>query len=85
MECKICKAKMNWSIEGRNQVGCCPVCGWELVTTYTAKIDIDITEYSLYVKNVSEINFEKIKTIAKISGVNYITARQMLEKKKYVY
>lgn len=36
MECKICKAKMNWSIEGHNQVGCCPVCGWELVTTYTA-------------------------------------------------
>ena len=82
MECEKCKAKMNWDIEGASQGWWCPVCGWSIVTTYIDDINFDMTEYSLYIKNESEIDGEKIKVVAKIANVNYIIAKQMLEEKE---
>ena len=58
----------------------CPICGWGVVTTYIDEIYLDKTEYSIFIKNVTNINKDKIKLISKISGVNYIVAKQMLEK-----
>lgn len=58
----------------------CPVCGWGTLTTYIDKIHQDMTEYSIYTKNIADINKDKIKVISRIAGVNYITAKQMLEK-----
>lgn len=82
MECEKCKAKMNWNIEGASQGWWCPVCGWNIVTTYIEDINLDMTEYSLYIKNESEIDREKIKFVAKIANLNYITAKQILEGKE---
>lgn len=46
------------------------------------KINTDETEYSLYIKNVTEIDTEKIKFVAKTTNVNSVIAKQMLEKKE---
>ena len=80
MICEKCREKMKWCIEGCIQGWKCPSCGWDIVTTYIDDIYTDETEYSLYIKKVSEISIEKIKLVARISGVNFIIARQMLEK-----
>ena len=79
MRCEQCKEKMNWGIEGSTQGWKCPNCGWNLITTYIAEIENDQTEYSLYIKRVSEIDREKIRFVAKIAGVNYMIAKDMLK------
>lgn len=58
----------------------CPVCGWGVLTTYIDQIYLDATEYSIWIKKVKNINLDKIRIISKIAGVNYIAAKQMLEK-----
>ena len=73
---------MNWSIEGATQGWRCPVCGWNIITTYIEEINTDETEYSLYIKKVTEIDAEKIKFVAKTANVNFVIAKQMLEKKE---
>lgn len=82
MLCEQCGQKMNWRIEGSTQGWNCPACGWGVVTTYISQIDADQTEYSLYMKNVSEIDLEKIRFVAQTANVNFLTARQMLEEKE---
>ena len=78
MICEKCKGKMNWSIEGATHGWRCPMCGWNIITTYIEDIDRDETEYSLYIKNVTEVDAEKIKFVAKTSNVNFVIARQMI-------
>jgi len=80
--CEKCKGEMNFSIKGSEQGWSCPVCGWGIVTTYIDEIDADMTEYSLCIRNVQEIDKEKIEFIAKIANVNFIIARQMLQEKE---
>ena len=41
--------------------------------------NLDMTEYSVFIKNVMGINKEKIKFVAKISNVSFIIAKQVLE------
>jgi len=82
MVCKKCESKMNWSIKDSTQGWSCPVCGWNIITTYIDDISLDMTEYSLYIKNVLEIDKEKIKFVAKTANVNYIIAKKMLEEKE---
>ena len=41
-----------------------------------------MTEYSICTKSITNIDKDKIKVISKIAGVNYIVAKQMLEKEK---
>ena len=80
MVCEKCKTKMDYGIEGCVQGWRCPACGWSILTTYFDDIELDMTEYSLYINNERDISKEKIKFIAQIANVNYVTAKQMLEK-----
>lgn len=79
MTCEKCMREMYWTIEGATQGWRCPDCGWSIITTYIDPIYSDVTEYSLYVRNVLKIDREKIKLVAKTAGVNFIIAKQMLE------
>ena len=56
-----CMREMYWTIEGATQGWRCPDCGWSIITTYIDPIYSDVTEYSLYVRNVLKIDREKIK------------------------
>lgn len=78
MECEKCKANMSWFSKDSVRGWSCSSCGWNLVTTNISEIYEDMTEYSIYIKNVIEVNKEIIKLIARIAEVNFIIARQML-------
>lgn len=80
MLCEKCKTDMIHICENSVQGWSCPICGWEILTTYTDKIYQDMTEYSIFTKRVTHIDKDKIKVISQIAGVNYIIAKQMLEK-----
>lgn len=82
MICEKCKGKMNWISEGSTQGYRCPVCGWNIITTYIEDINSDKTEYSLYIKNVTEVDIEKIKFVAKTTNVNFLIAKRILERRE---
>lgn len=79
MLCEKCKINMIYVYENSVQGWLCPVCGWEILTTYIDKIHQDMTEYSICIKDVANIDKDKIKVISQIAGVNYIVAKQMLQ------
>ncbi|MDE6973504.1 MAG: hypothetical protein K2P38_10450 [Lachnospiraceae bacterium] len=80
MLCEKCKTNMIYIRENSVQGWLCPVCGWEILTTYIDKMLQDMTEYSVCIKNIANIDKDKIKVISQIAGVNYIAAKQILEK-----
>ena len=82
MVCEKCMQEMIWSVEGSTQGWRCPMCGWNIITTYIDEIDADETEYSLYIRCVLEVDAEKIKFVAKTANVNFVTAKRMLEEKE---
>lgn len=82
MICEKCKTKMNWKIEGNTQGWWCPDCGWNVITSYIDEIDLDMTVYSVFIKNSVDIDKEKIKFIAKTANVSFNMAKQILEKKQ---
>ena len=84
MICEKCKGKMNWSIEGATQGWRCPMCGWNIITTYIEDIDRDETEYSLYIKNVTEVDAEK-NLLQKQLMLILLLRSKCLKKEKHVY
>lgn len=80
MLCEKCKTNMIHVCKNSVQGWLCPVCGWGTLTTYIDEIYQDMTEYSIYTKSITNVDKDKIKVIAHISGVNYIVAKQILEK-----
>ena len=80
MLCEKCKTNMIHVCENSVQGWSCPVCGWGTLRTYIDKIHLDMREYSICTKSITNIDKDKIKVISKIAGVNYIVAKQMLEK-----
>lgn len=80
MKCQKCNEHMvNFQHDAVQ--GCvCPKCGWNIVTTRISEINMDGTEYSIHIRATVDINKEKIKLIARIAGVNYVCARQILIK-----
>lgn len=80
MLCEKCKAEMAAVRTTGVQGWLCPICGWEILTTYIDEIYLDQTEYSIWIKHVTNINKDIIRIISKIAGVNYIEIRNMLEK-----
>lgn len=80
MLCEKCKSNMIYVQENSVQGWSCPVCGRGTLTTYIDKTHQDMTEYSIFTKSIENINKDKIKVISRIAGVNYIAAKQILEK-----
>ena len=79
MLCEKCKTNMIHVHENSLQGWSCPVCGWGILTTHIDKIQQDMTEYSICIKGIANIDKDKIKVISQIAGANYIVAKQMLE------
>lgn len=82
MVCEKCKGELYWRIESATQGWWCPGCGWNVVTTYIDEIYADTTEYRLCIRNVQETDKEIIKFVAKTANVNFLIAKQMLQKKE---
>lgn len=78
-------ARQEWimALKVIHKDGAALACGWNILTTYIDEIELDMTEYSLYINNECDVSIEKIKYIARIANVNYVTVKQMLGKKKF--
>lgn len=81
MMCDKCKVDMVYFREMPHQGLKCPICGEiGVVATWFDELHSDDTEYSIFIKKVTGADVAKIRMISKIAAVNYLTAKQMLEK-----
>jgi len=56
--------------------------GWRLsayVTTFISEIKRDMTKYEVRISGGDAHNEQQVKAIATISGVNFVTARKLLQ------
>lgn len=83
MICENCSANMisvkNETVQGWE----CPKCGWNVLTTNIDAIYKDVVEYCIFTERTEKIDKEQIKVISKISGVNFIEAKKILDKNSY--
>lgn len=57
----------------------CPKCGCKIATTKWEDIDLDDATYRIFLKPNRSPNTESIKIISKITGLNFIDSKQLLE------
>lgn len=68
------------SIDQERTVGMtCPKCGWGWVTSHFDAIDIDQTNYSIFLKPGNPVVIDNIKMIASLCAINFIEAKKTLQ------
>jgi hypothetical protein len=77
--CEDCGGTVEVRREGSTQGVFCTRCDWAVVTTYLPEIFRDETLYEISVTSGDYNNKEHIRAIAKLNGVNFLDARQLLQ------
>lgn len=80
MKCEKCGTKMEFKIEGHTKGWFCKKCGDAIVTSHFSDLEIDAQIYDVYVKSNNKLDIESVKIVSEISGLNYIKAKDLLEK-----
>lgn len=57
----------------------CPKCGCKIATTRWEDIDLDDATYRIFLKSNRSPSTESIKIISKITGLNFINSKKLLE------
>lgn len=85
-KCQRCGSDIEFLRKGNSQGMFCKNCDWSLVTSYIPKIKTDTTVYSIYIIEADLRNIEQLKTISKVSGMNYLDTRNLLlQENKKIY
>lgn len=79
MLCEKCETKMKYIKEGCGICWTCPHCNWGYATSYFEPIELDHTQYGIFLSGNHEATLENIKLIAGISGFNYLRTREVLK------
>ena len=77
--CEKCGAEMQPHHKGSTCGMLCPKCGWGWVTTYSSPIGADETMYTISLCKPEKTNAAMVKLYAKLSGTNFIQAKEALE------
>lgn len=81
-KCEKCGLELQFRKEGSTQGLYCLNCGWIVVTTYIPKLQLDRTNYRVYVTGADFKNVRHIQIISKIYGMNYIVVKKLLQEDK---
>lgn len=77
-KCPDCANILTNTHDDSTEIWKCSNCGWEVVTTYTPQIQQDTKDYEIFLmKNLSP-KVNQIRTLARISGLNFIETKRML-------
>lgn len=80
MICEKCGACMEYFEEGSSCGQRCPECGWGVVTTKPNPLFEDTAVYAVSLLSGNEVNGETLKAISRACGVNYLAAKDIVEK-----
>ena len=78
--CPECGAEMIVTYEKPALNLTCPKCGYGIATTQWEEIDLDDNDYEIVLKAVSNPNIEIVKTVSKLTGLNYLNSKAIVEK-----
>lgn len=77
--CEKCGADMK-PIDAHVPVGMeCPNCGWGWATSYIDPIHCDTVDYTVKLQSGNAVTSANIKAVSKISGVNILQSKKLLE------
>lgn len=80
VSCEKCGGKMEMRREGSTQGLFCTQCDWSMVTTHIPEIRLDTTLYEVSACDGDFDNASHVKTVAQLSGVNFLAARKLLQR-----
>lgn len=83
--CPNCGTTMNGVYEKPALNLICPKCGAKIATTVWDEIDLDDKEYTLTISPCNNPSIEQIKSISKITGLNYIEGKEKLANGKITF
>ena len=79
--CKKCAGEMIPVIEDSVKGLKCIKCGeWGYMTTYVSEIQTNNTIYSIYLLLDNPITLQTVKSVALVSGCNYLKAKELMSK-----
>ena len=58
----------------------CPKCGCQIATSRWEEIDLDDNDYEIVLKAVNNPNIEIVKFVSKLTGLNFLTSKAIVEK-----
>ena len=76
--CPNCRADISYYMESSSCGYQCTSCEWGIVTTSISPIYCDRTDYTVSIAKIEEPSANQIRVIAKLLGVNYLKARNLL-------
>jgi hypothetical protein len=76
--CEKCGSPVECRRQGSTQGLFCTKCDWSVVTTHLPEIFLDELSYKVSVTSGDHKNSEHLKVIAKLTGANFLAARELL-------
>ncbi len=81
-KCPECGADLVSIVENGSNLIKCSKCEWAVASTYNGPEYSDNTIYHVYIVQDDDNDVKKIKSVAKICGVNFIQAKAILQAEK---
>ncbi|MBO5068239.1 MAG: hypothetical protein J6C62_07555 [Clostridia bacterium] len=83
-KCDICGKELIPIIEGHSLILTCSEHGGRIATTYFSDMELDSTNYEIFLQPNNIINKENIKFVSEISNLNFLESKKLLESKTAV-
>ena len=83
-KCDICGKELVPVIEGHSLILTCSEHGGRIATTYFSDMELDTTNYEIFLQPNNIINKDNIKIISEISNLNFWDSKKLLESKTAV-
>ena len=84
-KCPKCETKMKFIKEQFSIAWVCPKCGYGEATTTTEPIYEDNNTYSVILDQNDENNIDIIKTLSKITGLNFMQTKELIKNPKIIF
>ena len=83
-KCDICGKELTPIIEGHSLTLTCSEHGGRIATSYFSEMELDSTNYEIYLQPSNVVNKQNIQVVSEIANTNYLNSKKMLESKSAV-
>ena len=83
-KCDICDKELIPIIKGHSLILTCSEHGGRIATTHLSDMELDSTNYEIFLQPNNTVNKENIKIVSEIANLNYLESKKVLESKTAV-
>ncbi len=83
-KCDICGKELIPIIKGHSLILTCSEHGGRIATTHLSDMELDSTNYEIFLQPNNTVNKENIKIVSEIANLNYLESKKLLESKTAV-